>query len=82
MAILKGLKYELMLKLLDISEIKDSTLSASNSKIVIWKTKHFFSTFIAFLECTLNLEKSEINEPHSSGISEVIDSERRACLNA
>ena len=45
MAILKGLKYELMLKLLDISEIKDSTLSASNSKIVIWKTKHFFSTF-------------------------------------
>ena len=35
MAILKGLKYELMLKLLDISEIKDSTLSASNSKIVI-----------------------------------------------
>ena len=39
--------------------------------------------FIAFLESTLNFEDFEIkNEPHSSSISEVIDSERRAYLNA
>ena len=38
---------------------------------------------MAFLECTLNFENFEKkSEPHSSSISEVIDSERRAYLNA
>ena len=37
---------------------------------------------IAFLECTLNLQQFEKNEPHSLSISQVIDSERRAYLNA
>ena len=39
--------------------------------------------FIAFLESTLNLEHFEKkDEPHSSSIYEVTDSERRAYLNA
>ena len=38
--------------------------------------------FIAFLESTLNFKDFEKNEPHSSSISEVIDSERHAYLNA
>ena len=43
------------------------------------KLKTFPQFFIAFVECTLNLEHIEKkNEPHSSSISEVIDSERRA----
>ena len=46
------------------------------------KLKTFSQFFIALLECTLNLEHFEKNEPHSSSISEVIDSERRAYLNA
>ena len=46
------------------------------------KLNTFSQFFIAFLECTLNLEHFEKkNEPHSSSISEVIDSERRAYLN-
>ena len=45
------------------------------------KPKIFSRFFIAFLESTLNLEHFEKNEPHSSSISEVIDSERRAYLN-
>ena len=41
-------------------------------------------TFYQFLESTLNFEHFEKkkNEPHSSSISEIIDSERRAYLNA
>ena len=46
------------------------------------KLKTFSQFFIAFLKCTLNLEHFDKNEPHSSSISEVIDSERRACINA
>ena len=46
------------------------------------KLKTFSQFFIAFLESTLNFEHFEKNEPHSSSISEVIDSERRAYLNA
>ena len=43
-----------------------------------WKLKTF-----AFLQSTLNLEHfQKKNEPHSSSISEVIDSERRGYLNA
>ena len=40
--------------------------------------------FFAFLESTLNFQCSEKkkNEPHRSSISEVIDSERCAYLNA
>ena len=47
------------------------------------KLNTFSQFFIAFLECKLNLEHFEKkkNEPHSSSISEVIDSERRAYLN-
>ena len=42
-----------------------------------------FLIFIAFLEFTLNFEHFEKkNEPHSLSLSEVIDSERRAYLNA
>ena len=44
------------------------------------KLKSFSHNFIAFLECTLNLEHFEKKEPHSSSISEVIDSERPAYL--
>ena len=46
------------------------------------KLKTFSQLFITFLECTLNLEHFKKNEPHSSSISEVIDSERRAYFNA
>ena len=46
------------------------------------KLKTFSQFFIAFLKCTLNLEHFEKNEPHSSSISENIDSERRAYINA
>ena len=46
------------------------------------KLKTFFQFFIAILECTLNLEHCEKNEPHSSSISEVIDSKISAYLNA
>ena len=47
------------------------------------KPKTLSQFFTAFLESTLNFEHFEIkNEPHSSSISEVIDSERRAYLNA
>ena len=47
------------------------------------KLKIFSQLSIAFLEGTLNLEHFEKkNEPHSSSISEVTDSERRAYLNA
>ena len=47
------------------------------------KPKTFCQFFIAFLKCTLNFEHFEKkNEPHSLSISEVIDSERRAYLNA
>ena len=46
------------------------------------KLKYFSKFFIAYLECTLNLEHFEKNQPHSSSISEVINSERRACLDA
>ena len=47
------------------------------------KLKTFSQCFIAFLESTLNLEHFEKkDEPHSSSIYEVTDSERRAYLNA
>ena len=47
------------------------------------KLKTFSQFFIAVLECTLNLEHFEKrNKPHSSSISEVIESEKRAYLNA
>ena len=40
-----------------------------------------FSNFLLVLECTLNLEHFEKKKgPHSSSISEVIDSERRGYL--
>ena len=34
------------------------------------------------MERTINLEHSEKNEPHGSNSSEVIESEKRAYLNA
>ena len=47
------------------------------------KLKTFSQFFIAFLESTLNFEHFEKkDEPHSSSIYEVTDSERRAYLNA
>ena len=47
------------------------------------KLKRFYQFFIAFFESALNLEHFEKkNEPHSSSISEVIDSQRRVYLNA
>ena len=47
------------------------------------KLETFSPFFIAFLESALNFEHFEKkNEPHSSSISEVIDSQRRAYLNA
>ena len=46
------------------------------------KPKTFSQFFIALLESILNFEHFEKNERHSSSISEVIDSERRAYLNA
>ena len=47
------------------------------------KPKPYSQFVIAFLECTLNFEHFEKKyEAHSSSISEVIDSERRAHLNA
>ena len=45
------------------------------------ENKKFFSIFIAFLESKLNFEHFEKNGPYSSGISEVIVSERRAHLH-
>ena len=47
------------------------------------KLKPFSEFFIAFLEFTLNFKHFvKKNEPHSLSTSEVIDSERRAYLNA
>ena len=47
------------------------------------KLTTFSQHFIAFLECTLNLEHfGKKKDPHSSSIPEVIDCERRACLDA
>ena len=47
------------------------------------KSKPFSKFFITFSESTLNFKQFEKKkEPHSSSISEVIDSERRAYLNA
>ena len=46
------------------------------------KPNHFCQFFIVFLESTLTFEHFEINEPHSSSISEFIDTQRRAYLNA
>ena len=46
------------------------------------KPKTFCQYFIAFLESTLNLNILKKHESHSSSISEVIESERRAYLNA
>ena len=52
------------------------------------KLKAFFWLFIAFLEYTLNLKhfdkkkNKKKTEARSSSISEIIDSERRAYLNA
>ena len=47
------------------------------------KSLYFSRTFIQFLECTLNLQCSEKKyDGYSSNISEVIDSERYAYLNA
>ena len=49
------------------------------------KQKLFCCIFIAFLESTLNcehFEKKKKDEPHILRISEVIDSERQAYLNA
>ena len=46
------------------------------------KTKTFWCSFFAFLESTLNFQRSEKKiEPHWSSISEVLDSERCAYLN-
>ena len=46
------------------------------------KPKTFCRFFIAFLKSTLNFEHFEKkNEPHSSSISEVVDSERHGYLN-
>ena len=42
------------------------------------KLKIFFHFFTAFLQCTLNLEHFEKNEPHNPSSSEGIGSERRA----
>ena len=47
------------------------------------KLERFSRLFIAFFESALNFEHFEKkNEPHSSSISEVIDSQRRVYLNA
>ena len=49
------------------------------------KPNTFCRFFIAFLESTLNFEhfeKKKKNKPRSLSISEVIDSEKRAYLNA
>ena len=46
------------------------------------KPKTFCQFFIAFLKFTLNFEHFEKNKPHSSSISEVTDSKRRAYLSA
>ena len=51
------------------------------------KPNTFCRFFIAFLESTLNFEhfekkKKKKNEPRSLSISEFIDSEKRAYLNA
>ena len=46
------------------------------------KPKAFCCIFIAFLESTLNFEHFDKRKRPSVSISEVIDSERRAYLNA
>ena len=46
------------------------------------KPKTFSQVSIAFLESTLNFKYFEKNEPHSASIFGVIDSKRRAYLNA
>ena len=46
------------------------------------KLKSFSHSFIAFLQCTSNLEHFEKTESLSSSTSEVIDSERLTYLNA
>ena len=46
------------------------------------KQKTFSGFFIAFLECSLNLEHFEKKDEHPSLIiTEIIDSERVGCLN-
>ena len=46
------------------------------------KSKTLCRIFIAFLEFALNFKHFQKNEPHSLSISEVIDSEKRAYVNA
>ena len=46
------------------------------------KLKTISQIFISFLESTLNFKHFEKKELHSSGISEVIDYEQSAYLNA
>ena len=46
------------------------------------KLKPLSQIFIAFLKKTFNFKHFEKKELHSSGIPEVIQSERRAYLNA
>ena len=50
-------------------------------QIQLPEKRKVFQFFIAFLESTLNFEHFEKNGPYSSGISEVIVSERRAHLH-
>ena len=51
---------------------------------LFWKLKTFPQVFIIFYESTLNLEHFEKKKtgPYRSSISEVIETERRAYLNA
>ena len=49
---------------------------------MISQTKNFFSIFIAFLKCALNLEHFQKKDEYPGLIiSEIIDVERRGYLN-
>ena len=56
--------------------------SSTISNAIISQTKDFFWFFIAFLKCAWNLEHFQKEDEYSSLInSEIIDSEKRGCLN-
>ena len=67
----------------DYSRINRENLPLQNSAKLSKKPSYFCSIFFAFLESELNFQCFEKkNEPLRSSISEVIDFEICACLNA
>ena len=67
----------------EYSHINRGNLPLPNKAELSQKASIFCCIFFAFFKLELNFQCFEKkNEPHSSSISEVIDSERCACLNS